>query len=503
LACTGYLMSQFLSAVTNQRTDEYGGSPENRMRFPLEVLAAVREALGPDVPLGMRIAGNEFMPGGNTNAESAEFAARAEAVGIDFVNVTGGWHETNVPQLTSNVPPGAYLYLARGIKEAVTVPVFGSNRLGDPVVAERALRAGMCDLICWGRPLLADPDLPEKARTGRLSQAVPCIACNQGCFDSVFLGQAVTCVMNPRCGHEYEALPPASEKVKRIFVAGGGPAGLSFAITAAGRGHKVTLFEVSDRLGGQVNLAQAPPGKGEFGNAVKSLVSRAREAGVDIRLNTPLTPVQVVEEKPDLVVAATGARPMSLKVPGVDKPHVKDAWDVLAERVPHIGKNVVIVGGSATGCETAHYVSLLDAPDEATLAFLLYHNAETPEFLARACHRSGRNVTVIDLVDKMAANVGKTSRWSLMKCLRMCGVNLKPNTRLLGIEDAAVVVETPEGRESIPADTVILAVGATSRNDLSQALENEDVPFVTIGDAKDPRRITEAIREGYEEGLKV
>ncbi len=212
IACTGYLISQFLSPVTNRRTDEYGGPIENRMRFGIEVIGAVREAVGPDTAVGMRIAGNDFMDGGHTNKESAIFAAAAQKAGIDAVNVTGGWHETNVPQLTTNVPAGVYVYLARGIKEKVTVPVFASNRLGDPALAEKVLRAGSADMICWGRPLIADPDLPNKVREGRLDEIVSCIACNQGCFDSIFYGKAVHCVLNPTVGREDEVrITPARE----------------------------------------------------------------------------------------------------------------------------------------------------------------------------------------------------------------------------------------------------------------------------------------------------
>ncbi|MBW1989520.1 MAG: FAD-dependent oxidoreductase [Deltaproteobacteria bacterium] len=502
LACTGYLMSQFLSPVTNQRTDGYGGSEENRMRFPLEVLAKVREA-APGAAVGVRIAGNEFMPGGNANAACARFAAAAEAAGADWINVTGGWHETNVPQLTSNVPPGAYLYLARGVKEAVSVPVFGSNRLGDPLVAERALRAGMCDLICWGRPLLADPGLPDKARAGKFSEITPCIACNQGCFDTVFSGSGVTCVMNPACGRELEGPPKPVAGKKRIFVAGAGPAGLMFARTAAERGHQVTVFEASDQPGGQMRLAQAPPGKAEFGRGLESLVSRAKNAGVDIRLNEPLTADTVQKENPALVVCATGAKPLRPPIPGADLPHVVDAWDVLSDKVAHIGKNVVIVGGSATGCETAHWVASLDAPDDHALAFLLYHNAEDPEVLARLCHRPGRNITVVDMLPRLAANVGRTSRWSLLKSLRLCGVSLCPDTKVKKITQDAVVVEAGEGERSIPADTVILAVGAAPENLLARELQGVSVPVTVIGDARAPRSLLEAIREGYEAGLKV
>jgi len=274
IACTGYLVSEFLSPVTNQRTDEYGGSLENRMRFGVEMIEKMRKALGDDIALGIRIAGNDFMEGGNSNTENSEFAAAAEKAGIDAVNVTGGWHETPIPQLTTDVPPGVYTYLARGVKDRVGIPVFASNRLGDPYLAERTLRSGAADMICWARPIIADPELPNKVKEGRFDEIITCIACNQGCFDAVFSQKPVRCVLNPTAGRENEFDLRKAETRKRVVVAGGGPAGMEFAVTAAQRGHAVTLYEKEDRLGGQINLACAPPGKAEFHNMVKSLTHR-------------------------------------------------------------------------------------------------------------------------------------------------------------------------------------------------------------------------------------
>lgn len=503
LACTGYLVSEFLSPLTNKRTDEYGGSLENRMRFGVEVIQKVREAVGDQVALGIRIAGNDFMEGGNTNLEAAQFAAEAEKAGIDAINVTGGWHETNVPQLTTNVPPGGFVYLARGVKEKVSVPVFASNRLGDPIIAEKALRAGACDMICWGRPLLTDPELPNKVREGRMNEIIPCIACNQGCFDAIFSGSYVTCILNPRVGRESELTVDKAKTKKKVMVAGGGPAGMEFALTAASRGHQVTLYEKENRLGGQVNMAKVPPGKKEFQKITDSMKNRMDLWGVKINLNSPVTPETVRENAPDVLVVASGARPAEMKVPGMDKPHVVNAWDVLKEEVYDIGGKVVIVGGSATGCETAHLIASMGMPTAETFTFLMYHTAEDPQYAMNLLHRSGRKITVIDLVPRMADNVGRTARWSLIKGLRLMGVELRPMTKLLEIKDDSVLVDTEKGRTSIPADTVIMAVGAQSVDDLSREVEGNGIKIITLGDAKEPRKLTEAIREGFEEALKI
>ncbi len=503
IACTGYLISQFLSPVTNRRTDAYGGSFENRMRFGLELVRRVRKALGPEAALGIRVAGNDYMDGGCTNPEIARFCTEAEKAGIDAINVTGGWHETNVPQLTSHVPPGAYVYLARGIKDHVGVPVFASNRLGDPELAERVLRSGAADMICLGRPLLADPDLPRKILEGRPEEIVRCIACNQGCFDSIATGGAVCCTLNPLVGREGEFRTGKAVNPKKVYVAGGGPAGMEFALTAARRGHDVTLFEKESRLGGQVDLAAAPPGKHDFLHTVADLEKQLRPAGVKVRLKSALTKGKIKRGRPDVLVVATGAAPMAIRVPGVDKPHVVGAWDVLRGRVADIGRRVVVVGGNAVGCETAEWIASQDVPDPETFAFLSYHGAEKPEVLQDLLHSRRRKIAVIDMVERMAAGMGRSTRWVLMKNLRLCGIDLRPGAKLLEITDDAVIVEANGRREAIPADTVVMAVGSRPVDGLAREAGFEGVRIITIGDAKSPRKIIEAIREGFEEAMKM
>jgi len=503
IAAGGYLIGEFLSPATNQRTDQYGGSPEKRMRFGLEVIEKVRRALGKDFALGVRVSGQDFVKGGSTLTESAAFCIEAEKAGVDCINVTGGWHETNVPQITSDVPAGTYVHLARAIKEKVGVPVFASNRLGDPNVAERVLRSGAADAVCWGRPLIADPDLPRKTKEGKIGEIVPCIGCNQGCLDSIFSGLPVWCTLNPRAGREADTEIKGTPQRKRIYVAGAGPAGLQFALTASQKGHAVSLYEKENRLGGQVNLVAAVPGKEEFLRSIESLESRARAAGVCLNVGQALTPEMLGNDRRDLLVVACGARQGVLNIPGIDGPSVVTAWEILDGAVPRIGRNVVIVGGGATGCETALYLARLSTPSAAAFAFLAFHGAYGPDSLQRLLYDSGRKITILEMADRPAASMGISTRWSLLKSLRLMGVELKLGVEVLRVDEQAVLVKTAAGIESIPADNVVVAAGSCPVNDLARSAKDLGMETITIGDAKEPRRISDAVREGFEAALQV
>ena len=290
IAGGGYLISGFLSPLTNRRTDEYGGSMENRMRFGLEIIQNIRETVGRSFAIGIRVAGHDYMQGSHTNIESSIFSSEAEKAGIDAVSVSGGWHITSVPQTTIDVPPGAFLYLARGIKERIGIPVFASHRLGNPFLAERALRSGAADMINWGRPLLADPELPKKVMDGRLDEIVPCIACNQGCLDSIFSGAPVYCVLNPRLGREADTEIKKAKVRKKVFVTGGGPAGMEFALIARQRGHDATLYEKDAQLGGQINLAADVPGHANGALRTERTKLRSR-----LNLRWRLAPLNAIE----------------------------------------------------------------------------------------------------------------------------------------------------------------------------------------------------------------
>jgi 2,4-dienoyl-CoA reductase (NADPH2) len=502
LASAGYLISQFLAPITNLREDAYGGPLENRMRFGIEVVEKVRSAVGPSFPVLMRVAGNDFMEGGHTNRESRIFAAEAEKAGVDLLNVTGGWHETRVPQLTMSVPRQAYVYLAQGIKSAVSVPVLASNRINDPAVGEEIVRNGQADLVTMARGLLTDPDLPKKAKEGRSHLIYHCIACNQGCFDRIFQLQPATCLVNPRAGREGELKSVPVGKPKQVLVIGGGPAGMKAACTAAERGHRVTLVEKGEALGGQLLLNRRIPGRQELITAAADLARNLQELDVDIRTGTTASPRLVKELAPDTVVVATGATPGLPPIPGIDADHVVHAWDLLAGNVP-VGSKVVIVGGNAVGLETAMYLASIGTLQPDALHFLVANRAESEQTLRELVNRGIKEVTVLEMIKKAGQDIGLTTRWTILGELKRLGVVIRTGARVTGITSEGVEADTETGSELVPCDTVVIATGSSPDDRLAGELEPLVPEIHVIGDAKAPRNALDAIQEGFEVGRKI
>jgi len=502
LASAGYLISQFLSPITNLRKDKYGGSLENRMRFGIEVAEKVRAAVGKDYPILVRLAGNDFMEGGNTNQEAKAFASELEKAGVDLFNITGGWHETRIPQLTMSVPHRAYVYLAQGIKSAVSTPVLASNRINDPYTGEEILRNGEADLVTMARALIADPYLPNKAKEGKCNLIYHCIACNQGCFDNVFQLKPVTCMVNPRAGKEGELKSEPAMEQKKILVIGGGPAGMKAACTAAKRGHKVTLIEKDDTLGGQLLLNRCIPGREEMVTAAKDLVNNLKALDMEILLNKKADIAFVKEMSPDAVVVAAGARPILPDIPGIDGKNVVQAWDVLAGRVG-VGKKVLILGGNAVGLETALYLAVQGTLSPDVLHFLMTNRAESIETLTELLNKGNKDVTVVEMIDRAGKDVGHTTRWTVMAELKRLGVTIMTKTKAVGIKPDGMEIERGNGADFLPADSIVIAAGSLSKNNLVSEIEKLVREVHTIGDAKEPRKALDAIREGYLVGLQL
>jgi 2,4-dienoyl-CoA reductase (NADPH2) len=504
-ASTGYLICQFLSPVTNQRSDEYGGSFENRTRFPREVVEAVRKAVGPDFIILMRVAGCDFVPGSLHNPEVAKVCRIYEKAGADALNVTGGWHESRVPQITMNVPRGAYVYLARGIKEAVNIPVIATNRIVEPEMGEEILKRGAADLINMGRALIADPELPNKARAGITRKIRPCIGCNQGCFDSVFNASPIFCLSNPRGGREvdFPKIPPKADRAKKCLVVGAGPAGMEASCTLGERGHQVYLWESGNKLGGALALCAAPPGRKEFGRFLPYYEERLRDAGVKVEFNREVNLSTVKSLSPEVVVLATGGNPIVPRIPGIDKKHVYLAHQILKEEIWPKGR-VVIIGGGATGCETAHWLADADTISGEILKFLLVNQAEPNETLFELSTRARRPITVIEMLPKIGQDIGRSTRWTILDDLRRAGIKLATETKVLEITDSEVVAENNGQKIKFPADSVIIAVGLRPNDALYQELEAAGkFELFKAGDANRPRKVMDAISEGYEVGLKI
>ncbi len=502
ISSAGYLMCQFLSPLTNRRTDEYGGSFDNRTRFSREVIEKVRKKVGKDFAVIMRMSGNDFIPGSNTNTEIVEVCKTLAPMGLDAINVTGGWHETRVPQLPMAVPRGAFTYLASAIRAEVDVPVFASNRIVEPELAERILRDDMVDMVCIGRAQIADPEWSNKAREGRFGEIRPCVGCMQGCLDRLFNGKPVQCLCNPQAGYEAEREIRPAEKRKKVLVVGSGPGGLEAATVAAKRGHEVTLIEKADRIGGQLQLVAEPPGREEFGSLLRYYRVEIGKQKVKLKLKKKATPGVIKKENPDEIIVATGSEPIVPKIQGVKGPNVVTAWQVLTDEAD-LGRKVVVVGGGAVGIETSIFIASKGTISGDVLKFLLLYNAEDMETLRRLCTRGTHEVTILEMLPKIGKDVGHTSRWVLLAQLAYYGVNTITNATLKEIRDKEIVYTLGDEELAEPADSVVLAVGSRPVTDLAEKLEAAGINFHKIGDCSSPRKIMDAIHEGFLAAAKI
>jgi 2,4-dienoyl-CoA reductase (NADPH2) len=502
IASAGYLICQFLSPLTNQRTDQYGGSFENRCRFGVEVIRKVREATGPSFPISVRMSGNEFMPGGNTNDDIIRICRVFEDAGADLFNVTGGWHETRVPQLPSMVPPGAFSYLARRIKAQARVPVVASNRIVTPEQAASMIEEGSCDLVSVGRAQIADPEWAVKASEARSSQIRPCVGCLQGCLDRLFLMQPVQCLCNPEAGFEGTRRTRPTDTRRRVVVIGAGPAGMEAALTAHRRGHDVLLVEKSLEVGGQLPLVAAPPGREDFRRLLDYYRGALAREGVPVRVGFSATSESIRDSGAQSVILATGARPVRPPIPGIDLPVVVDAWDVLlGKHLP--GRKVVVLGGGAVGIEVALHLASRGTIDGETLKFLLRHDAESVEVLKELIYRGTLDVSVVEMRKRIGEDVGHTTRWVFLKELEQHAVTLYPETRVLSVLASGIQCERRGETFEIPADAVVCALGARSSNELAEPLKAAGFDVRVVGDAVKPRNIMEAVHEGFLAGAAV
>ncbi|MBW1893641.1 MAG: FAD-dependent oxidoreductase [Deltaproteobacteria bacterium] len=494
----GYLFNQFLSPLTNKRNDEYGGDLERRMKFPIEVIHKIRGKVGPGFPISYRTCGDSFMPGGNRQKDIQMIMQAMDKAGVDIINVAAGWHQCRVPLITMCVPRGAYVYLTRGIKKVVNVPVIACHRIGNPILAEQVLLDNSADMIGMGRALLVDPDLPNKVAQGRYDEIRPCVACSN-CFDG--LRSHLTCAFNPALTKEkaYQIIP--AKKPKKVIVVGGGPGGMEAARVLALRGHRVTLFEKSRKLGGQVNLAAIPPEREEFVNAVAYFSNEMKRLNIRVELGKEADIDVLKNETPDAVVIATGGTPIRPDIPGIDGKNVVYASDVLERRV-EVGESAVVVCGGAIGCETALFIAKQGTITPEAAVFLATRGAMDAESAIRLTQQ-GKKVIVFEMLDKIGRDIGRTSRWTIIQSLRLHDVEMHSFAEVIRITESGVVYMQDGEERKVGADTVVIAAGTQPETALFEAAKDIVPEIYRVGDCIEPRMIMDAVHEAAEVGRKI
>lgn len=471
----GYLISQFMSPYSNRRLDEFGGSFENRMRFPKLIIEGIRRRLGNDYPIIYRISGEEKTVGGRTIPETRAIAQYLEDLGINAMHVaSGSYASMNWIFGGPDFPMGYMAQFAEEVKKSVNIPVITVGKIHDPYIADELVSSGRADMVSIGRQSIADPEFPNKILAGELDKIAPCISCHQGCTGKILFGEPATCVVNPFVGKEAEMKFEKAPSPKNIIVVGGGPAGLVCAWVLAERGHHVTLYEKEGVLGGQYRIGAYPPGKADLVKPIQYFYTMGKEAGVVYELNTEVTAEMIGDLKPDAVILATGGIPAVPKIEGIDNPKFAKANDVLLGKA-RAGKKVLIAGGGLTGVETADYLG-----------------------------EYGCDITIVEMASEAASDVNPTIKITLMERLKNYGVNILTNTKIKQfVEDGIICEQNGETKTIAGFDTVILALGVDPYNPLEEKIKDKVKDVYVIGDAVKAGKVLEATSQAAELAISI
>ncbi len=493
----GYFINQFIVAHTNHRTDQWGGSYENRIRLPLEIVRRVRERVGENFIIIYRLSMLDLIEDGSTWEEVVHLAKEIEKAGATIINTGIGWHEARVPTIATSVPRAAFTKVTARLKGEVSIPLVTTNRINMPDVAEKVLADGDADMVSMARPFLADAELVLKAEQDRADEINTCIGCNQACLDHTFSGKLTSCLVNPRACHETELAYVKTAQPKSIAVVGAGPAGLAFSTVAAERGHKVTLFDAGSEVGGQFNVAKRIPGKEEFYETLRYFRKMLDKTGVDVRLNTRVSAEELKAGGFDEVVLATGVEPRTPDIEGIDRPNVIGYLDALLERKP-VGQRVAVIGAGGIGFDVSEFiVHKGDSPSLNTEHFMKEWGVDLS-----VEHRGGiqgvtaevpapaREVYLLQRkASKVGKNLGKTTGWIHRTSLKNRHVQMVPGVTYRKIDDEGLhITVTPKGAEQgedkvLPVDTIIVCAGQEPLRELQAGVEAAGIPVHLIGGA--------------------
>ena len=487
----GYLLNQFLSERSNQRDDQWGGSYENRMRFPVEIVSRIRERVGDEFIIVYRLSLIDLVPGGSTWDEVVILAKAIEAAGATILNSGIGWHEARIPTIATMVPRAAFTHISAAIRKEVSIPVCASNRINTPEVAEKVLHDEEADLVSMARPMLADPEFVNKARNGQRANINVCIGCNQACLDHTFSGKRASCLVNPQACHETELLYTPTTQPKKVAVVGAGPGGLAYARVAAKRGHNVTLFDANSNIGGQFNIAKQIPGKEEFQETINYFQADLEKYGAELRLGKTIDAAALIEGGFDQVILATGIVPRKLKIEGMDHPKVLNYLDVIRDRKP-VGKRVAIIGAGGIGFDVAELLShgkTNTALDK--MAFFKEWGIDATlnsrsgiEGVKESFEPSPREITLLQRkTTKIGAGLGKTTGWTHRATLINKGVTMINGVSYQKIDDVGLHITVGDEPRILEVDNVIVCAGQESLRALQAPLEEANILVSLVGGA--------------------